>query len=106
MMTAGLVMSSVSSDEIDEEQIEKLKEGDILESTFTEFAEQSPEWGERLRQEVLAGQLGRYPNYPEQQRQRQLREASQQLLETQPELRLFVATATVNDKTYFRMIAQ
>lgn len=43
MMTAGLVMSSVSSDEIDEEQIEKLKEGDILESTFTEFAEQSPE---------------------------------------------------------------
>jgi len=43
MMTAGLVMSAVSSDEIDEEQIEKLKEGDILESTFTEFAEQSPE---------------------------------------------------------------
>lgn len=43
MMTAGLVMSTVSSDEIDEEQIEKLKEGDILESTFTEFAEQSPE---------------------------------------------------------------
>jgi len=43
MLTTGLVMSTVSSDEIDEEQIEKLKEGDILESTFTEFAEQSPE---------------------------------------------------------------
>jgi pheromone shutdown-related protein TraB len=43
MLTTGLIMSTVSSDEIDEEQIEKLKEGDILESTFTEFAEQSPE---------------------------------------------------------------
>jgi pheromone shutdown-related protein TraB len=43
MMTTGLILSTVSSDEIDEEQIEKLKEGDILESTFTEFAEQSPE---------------------------------------------------------------
>lgn len=66
MLTAGMVMSTVSSDEIDEEQIEKLKEGDILESTFTEFAEQSPELYEaligerdrymaaRLRQENLA----------------------------------------------------
>ena len=43
MMTTGLILSTVSSEEIDEEQIEKLKEGDILESTFTEFAEQSPE---------------------------------------------------------------
>ena len=43
MLTTGLVMSTVSSEEIDEEQIEKLKEGDILESTFTEFAEKSPE---------------------------------------------------------------
>jgi pheromone shutdown-related protein TraB len=43
MLTTGLIMSTVSSDEIDEEQIEKLKEGDILESTFTEFAEKSPE---------------------------------------------------------------
>ena len=43
MLTSGLVMSTISSEEIDEEQIEKLKEGDILESTFTEFAEQSPE---------------------------------------------------------------
>ena len=39
----GLLLSSVSSEEIDEEAIERLKEGDILESTFTEFAEQSPE---------------------------------------------------------------
>ncbi len=42
-LTTGLLLSSVSSDDVDEEAIERLKEGDILESTFTEFAEQSPE---------------------------------------------------------------
>ncbi len=42
-LMAGLALGMVSSEEIDEEAIEKLKEGDILESTFTEFAEQSPE---------------------------------------------------------------
>ncbi len=42
-LMAGLALGMVSSDEIDEESIEKLKEGDILESTFTEFAETSPE---------------------------------------------------------------
>jgi pheromone shutdown-related protein TraB len=45
---AGLALGMVSSEEIDEEAIEKLKEGDILESTFTEFAEQSPELFEAL----------------------------------------------------------
>jgi pheromone shutdown-related protein TraB len=60
MLTSGLVMSTVSSDEIDEEQIEKLKEGDILESTFTEFAEQSPELYEALigeRDRFMAARL-------------------------------------------------
>jgi pheromone shutdown-related protein TraB len=68
VLTTGLLMSTVSSEEIDEEQIEKLKEGDILESTFTEFAEQSPElyqaliaerdrfMAARLRQENLHNQ--------------------------------------------------
>ena len=42
-LMSGLVVGMVSSDEIDEEAIEKLKQGDILESTFTEFAEHSPE---------------------------------------------------------------
>ncbi|NIP17824.1 MAG: TraB family protein [Xanthomonadales bacterium] len=42
-LTSGLMLSSMTSEEIDEEAIEKLKEGDILEATFTEFAEQSPE---------------------------------------------------------------
>ncbi len=60
MLTSGLLMSMVSSEEIDEEQIEKLKEGDILESTFTEFAEQSPELYEALiaeRDRYMAARL-------------------------------------------------
>ena len=60
MLSMGLVMSTVSSEEIDEEQIEKLKEGDILESTFTEFAEQSPELYEALiaeRDRFMAARL-------------------------------------------------
>jgi len=60
MLTTGLIMSTVSSEEIDEEQIEKLKEGDILESTFTEFAEQSPELFEALiaeRDRFMAARL-------------------------------------------------
>lgn len=59
-LTVGLIMSSFSSEEIDEEAIEKLKEGDILESTFTEFAEQSPELYEALideRDRYMAARL-------------------------------------------------
>jgi len=47
-LMAGLALGMVSSEEIDEEAIEKLKEGDILESIFTEFAEHSPELFEAL----------------------------------------------------------
>jgi pheromone shutdown-related protein TraB len=42
-LMSGLLAGMISSDEIDEAAIEKLKEGDILESTFTEFAAHSPE---------------------------------------------------------------
>jgi len=60
LLSTGLVMSTVSSEEIDEDQIEKLKEGDILESTFTEFAQQSPELYEALiaeRDRFMAARL-------------------------------------------------
>jgi pheromone shutdown-related protein TraB len=40
-LTAGMIGSMISSDEISEEDIEKLKEGDMLQSTFAEFARQS-----------------------------------------------------------------
>ena len=59
-LMAGLALGMVSSEEIDEEAIEKLKEGDILESTFTEFAEQSPELFEALiaeRDRYMAARL-------------------------------------------------
>jgi pheromone shutdown-related protein TraB len=59
-MMTGLAFGLVSSEEIDEESIEKLKEGDILESTFTEFAEQSPELYEALiaeRDRYMAARL-------------------------------------------------
>jgi pheromone shutdown-related protein TraB len=59
-LSTGLVLSALSSEEIDEEAIEKLKEGDILESTFTEFAEQSPELFESLideRDRYMAARL-------------------------------------------------
>lgn len=47
-LMSGLLLGVLSSDKIDEESIEKLKQGDILESTFTEFAEYSPELFEAL----------------------------------------------------------
>lgn len=37
----GLLASVISNEEITEEDIEKLKEGDMLEATFSEFAEES-----------------------------------------------------------------
>jgi len=59
-LMAGLALGMVSSEEIDEDAIEKLKEGDILESTFTEFAETSPELYEALiaeRDRFMAARL-------------------------------------------------
>ncbi|MES9900277.1 MAG: TraB/GumN family protein [Sedimenticola sp.] len=37
---AGLLASVISKEEVSEEEIESLKEGDVLESTFAEFAEE------------------------------------------------------------------
>src|SRR5699024_11440137 len=41
MLMSGLLVSTVSSEKIEPEEIEWLKEGDILEATFSEFAEGS-----------------------------------------------------------------
>jgi hypothetical protein len=60
---------------------------------------------ERLRSEILAGELGRYPNYPEEQRQQQLLEAIRQLQTTQPELKVFVTITEVNDDEIFTLTA-
>ena len=41
-ISAGLVAGMVANEEVDEGQIEKLKEGDMLESAFNEFASETP----------------------------------------------------------------
>lgn len=41
VLLSGLLGSVLSSEEISEEEIERLKEGDVLEATFAEFAEES-----------------------------------------------------------------
>ncbi len=47
---AGLVASTFTNEKIDESEIERLKEGDVLESTFAEFAERS----ERIYRPLIA----------------------------------------------------
>jgi hypothetical protein len=60
---------------------------------------------ERLRSEVLAGELGRYPNYPEEQRRKQLLDASEQLVKTQPEINIFVAIGAVQNEERYTLIS-
>jgi hypothetical protein len=50
---------------------------------------------EKLRREILVGELGRYPNYPEEQRQKQLLDITNQLMAHQPELNIFIGVKTV-----------
>ncbi len=60
---------------------------------------------EKLRREVLAGELGRYPNYPELQRQKQLLEAMEQLMVSQPELNVFIGARPVGEREMFTFIS-
>jgi hypothetical protein len=60
---------------------------------------------EKLRYEILAGELGRYPNYPKEQRQKQLSDITNQLISTQPEANLFVGTSTVKNEQMFTLIS-
>jgi hypothetical protein len=81
---------------------------ETLYSLYADFIVALPEAGqldqataEKLRREVLAGELGRYPNYPQEQRRKQLLEITQQLMTEQPELNIFVGTQTVaGQETY------
>jgi hypothetical protein len=60
---------------------------------------------ERLRSEILAGELGRYPNYPEEQRQKQLLDANNKLAETQPQINIFVGVTTVKGEEMFTLVS-
>jgi len=60
VLTNGLIASMFSREEISAEDIERLKQGDILNETFGEFAEQSPELFESLiaeRDRYMAARL-------------------------------------------------
>ncbi|RME74869.1 MAG: hypothetical protein D6784_09080 [Chloroflexi bacterium] len=60
---------------------------------------------EKLRREVLAGELGRYPRYPEEQRRQQLVDSASRLAETQPEPGIYIGLDTVGDKTVYSLKA-
>lgn len=55
VLMSGLVTSVVSREQVNEEEIERLKEGDILETTFAQFADQA-----RDLFEPLIGERDRY----------------------------------------------
>lgn len=60
MLTNGMIVSLFSRQKISEEDIERLKQGDILEETFSEFATASPELYETLideRDRFMAARL-------------------------------------------------
>ena len=95
----GYGLSIVPEWENDAEQIraDLTKTYEKLYPLYTDYIVALPEISqidlateEKLRREVLAGELGRYPNYPEEQRKKQLLDISSQLIESQPELRIFI----------------
>jgi hypothetical protein len=57
----------------------------------------------KLRREILAGEVGRYPNYPEEQRRKQLLDATNQLWTHQPELNIFIGVTTVADQETYSL---
>lgn len=61
---------------------------------------------EKLRQQILFGELGHYPNYPAQQLRQQLGEVNNRLLANQPELNLFMGTTTLNGQEFYTLEAR
>ncbi|MFO7953318.1 TraB/GumN family protein [Thioalkalivibrio sp.] len=67
-LIGGLFSSVLSREKIDESEIERLKEGDMLESTFSEFAEQSEDLYRTLieeRDHYMAAHLRRLAANPD-----------------------------------------
>ncbi len=61
---------------------------------------------ERLRIEILAGEIGRYPNYPEEQRRAQLIDATEQLITTRPAINVFVGIGGVDNQKMYTLITK
>ena len=63
-VSASLLMGLLSSDEVGEDEIERLKQGDVLESSFSEFAGETPELYETIiaeRDRYMAARLRETP---------------------------------------------
>ncbi len=63
-VSASLLMGLLSSDEVGADEIERLKQGDVLEASFTEFAGQTPELYEAIiaeRDRYMAARLREPP---------------------------------------------
>ncbi len=60
---------------------------------------------ESLRRQILAGQLGQYPNYPSEQLKSQLLSATGRLVKTQPGTKLRVSFLSVNGTDYYTLIS-
>jgi pheromone shutdown protein TraB len=74
-LIAGMLASTFSNEKIEEEDIERLKQGDILESTFTEFAERSEKLFTPLiaeRDEYMAAKLKQIAARPSATRPRRV----------------------------------
>lgn len=60
---------------------------------------------EALRHQILAGQLGQYPNYPAEKLKEQLLEATARLVKTQPGTELRVSFLSVDGVDYYTLIS-
>jgi hypothetical protein len=60
---------------------------------------------ESLRHQILAGQLGQYPNYPAEKLKEQLLEATARLVKTQPGTKLRVSFLSVDGVDYYTLIS-
>lgn len=64
-LSAGLFSSLFANEEVGEKQIEDLKQGDMLEASFSEFAEETPELYEAIiseRDRYMAAKLRQVPS--------------------------------------------
>lgn len=61
---------------------------------------------EVLRREVLSGELGLYPNYPEEQRRQQLLAASAQLAATRPDQVIAIGVEVLGDLEIYVLVHQ
>jgi pheromone shutdown protein TraB len=99
-LMAGLVASVLSREQIDEEEIERLKEGDVLEATFAEFAERSERLYRPLiaeRDAFMAARL-RQESARLRQESARLRQESARLRQESARLRTDTAAASEGDE--------